>query len=169
MLEPPHCLHTNLMRLCSQMLEPPHCFSLHPLLWRWCGHFTRFFFAASPLARLLLQVAALQLLCLAAFLGQGTLSPLHTLFFPFAFEDPLRVHGLFPPLGFKLLAPPPHLSHRTASCPPTPPLLPPRPPPRYRMPRESDVSQPLSRLKLRTASESHESKDVWFECTLISE
>jgi hypothetical protein len=31
-LEPPHCLHPLLRRLCSQMLAPPHC--LHWLIWR---------------------------------------------------------------------------------------------------------------------------------------
>jgi hypothetical protein len=35
MLDPPHCLHTLLWRLCSQMLDPPHC--LHTLLWRLCS------------------------------------------------------------------------------------------------------------------------------------
>ena len=130
MLEPPHCLHTHLMRLCSQMLlQPPRCFSLHPLLWRWCGHFARFFFAASPLARLLLQVASLQLLCLAAFLGQGTLSPLPPSSFPLLSKTPclcmasflLWFSSFLPPhptsLTARLLAPPPHLYCRLAHPP----------------------------------------------------
>jgi hypothetical protein len=35
MLDPPHCLHPLLLRLCSQMLDPPH--SLHSLLMRLCS------------------------------------------------------------------------------------------------------------------------------------
>jgi hypothetical protein len=34
MIDPPHCLHRLLSRLCSQMLAPPH--SLHTL-WRLCS------------------------------------------------------------------------------------------------------------------------------------
>jgi hypothetical protein len=34
MLEPPHCLHLLLLRLCSQMLDPPH--GVHSLLMRLC-------------------------------------------------------------------------------------------------------------------------------------
>jgi hypothetical protein len=35
MLDPPHCLHLLLMRLCSQMLDTPQC--SHPLLMRLCS------------------------------------------------------------------------------------------------------------------------------------
>ena len=40
------CLHILNCRRCSQVLDPSHC--QHWLFWRLCGHFARFFFAASP-------------------------------------------------------------------------------------------------------------------------
>jgi hypothetical protein len=49
----------------------------------------------------------LLLLGLVAFLGQGTLSLLHSLLFAFALEATLLVLGLFVALVFKLLAPRP--------------------------------------------------------------
>jgi hypothetical protein len=49
----------------------------------------------------------LLLLGVVGFLGQGTLSLLHSLLFAFAFEATLLVIGLFLSLVFKLLAPRP--------------------------------------------------------------
>jgi hypothetical protein len=59
----------------------------------------------------------LLLLGLVAFLGQGTLSLLHSVLFAFAVEAALRVLGLLLSLVFKLLAPrPTSLSAQPLSC-----------------------------------------------------
>ena len=59
----------------------------------------------------------LLLLGLVGFLGQGTLSRLHSLLFAFALEATLLVLGLFLSLAFKLLAPrPTSLSTQPRSC-----------------------------------------------------
>jgi hypothetical protein len=59
----------------------------------------------------------LLLLGLVGFLGQGTLSLLHSLLFAFALEATLLVLGLFLSLVFKLLAPrPTSLSAQPLSC-----------------------------------------------------
>ena len=59
----------------------------------------------------------LLLLGLVAFLGQGTLSLLHSLLFAFVLEATLLVLGLFLSLVCKLLAPcPTSLSAQPLSC-----------------------------------------------------
>jgi len=59
----------------------------------------------------------LLLLGRVCFLGRGTLSLLHSLFFAFAFEATLLVLGLFLSLVFKLLGPrPTSLSAQSLSC-----------------------------------------------------
>jgi hypothetical protein len=95
----------------------------------------------------------LLLFCFVAFLGRGTLSLLHSLFFVVAFEAALFiVLGVFVFFVFKLLAPRP-TPLRAA------PVLVPRP--RHRPRRETDVLYPRSCCHARRCpqADSEVSKD----------